>query len=284
MGDPRQANGNFAANSGPGQAGGTSNVGGAGGKAGTSTDPGANSGSGAQGTGIVNGNPDSKLRGTQGGKMAAVPRVPGVPSGAASGGSSNDSSAGGDSSGGTQSGGSAGASSMSMSGQQGGGGSSSSQDITMPQQQTPAIGMPSLNLQKRKPDSLAKQRGSDWALPDASHSSVPVSRPVVLECRADRLLIMTDDGKSVAQEIPLGPKTTDAVDELRSAVWDHMKSWGAAGKGLYWKPTLSVRVAPDGRARFDELQALFIDSGLDLHESTRTAAPPPPPKKRWWKS
>ncbi len=153
----------------------------------------------------------------------------------------------------------------------------------MPPQQSQTVGMPSLNFQKKQPDSLAKSRGRDWALPDASASSVPVSRPVVVECRGDRLLIMADDGKTVDREIPFNGKTADSVDELRTAVWAHMKGWGGAGKNLYWKPTLSVRVAPDGRARFDELQGLFADSGLDMHESTRTAAPPPPPKKRWWK-
>jgi hypothetical protein len=150
-----------------------------------------------------------------------------------------------------------------------------------PQSQT--VGMPSLNFQKRQPDSLAKSRGRDWALPDASQSSVPVSRPVLIECRADRIVIIADDGKSTSQEIQFSQKTTDSVDELRTAVWAHMKGWGSAGRGLYWKPTLSVRVTPDGRARFEELQGLFADSGLDMRESTRTAAPPPPPKKRWWK-
>ncbi len=118
------------------------------------------------------------------------------------------------------------------------------------QQQTVGLPMPSFNIQKgqRQPDSLAKSRGKDWALPDASHSSVPVSRPVVIECRGDRLVILSDDGKSISKEIPLAAKTGDSVDELRTAVWAHMKNWGAAGKGLYWKPTLSVRVAPDGRA------------------------------------
>ncbi len=156
----------------------------------------------------------------------------------------------------------------------------------MQSQQVPGF-MPSLTFQKDqnqpKPDSVAKRRGRDWALPDSSHNSAAVSRPVIVECRGDRLVILADDGKSVSQEIPLPGKTDDSVDELRTAVWAHMKTWGSAGKGLYWKPTLAVRVAPDGRARFNELQALLAESGLDVHESTRTAAPPPPPKKRWWK-
>jgi hypothetical protein len=153
----------------------------------------------------------------------------------------------------------------------------------MPPQQPPQIGIPSINLQKRQPDSLAKSRGRDWALPDASESSVPVSRPVVVECHGDRLTILADDGRSVSKEVRLGPRTTDSVDELRSAVWEHMRGWGAAGRGLYWRPTLSVRVAPDGRARFDELAGLFVDSGLDMHESARPAPAVAVPAKKWWR-
>src|SRR5262249_2580939 len=136
---------------------------------------------------------------------------------------------------------------------------------------------PSLNFQNRQPESLAKTRGRDWALQDASANTVAVSRPVVVECHPDRLRIVADDGRSISKEIQFGPSTDDSVDEFRTAVWDHMKGWGKAGRGLYWRPSLAVRVAPDGRARFTELQALFKDSGLDLHESVpkspATAAP-----------
>ena len=80
--------------------------------------------------------------------------------------------------------------------------------------------------------------------------------------------MLGDDGKTVVKQIPLNQNTEDAVDELVSSVWQQMKLWGAAGKGLYWKPTLSMRVAPDARSRFDELQTLLADSGLEFKESS----------------
>ncbi len=276
---------------------------GSGGQAGAAPGAGDADGPAANGTGIINGNANSNLRGTQGGKATKLPQISGLPTGNSGGSAQNPNAQGttpppdgatssGSTSSGSSGGGQSSSASNSPSGQSGqsvpGGqpGSGSSSDISMqpPSQQIPGL-MPSLNFQKGQPppESVAKKRGRDWALPDASHESAPVSRPVVVECRADKLVILAEDGKTVSQEIPLQGKTADSVDELRTAVWAHMKTWGSAGRGLYWKPTLAIRVPPDGRARFDELKALLADSGLDVHESARTAAPPPPPKKRWWK-
>ena len=79
--------------------------------------------------------------------------------------------------------------------------------------------------------------------------------------------MLGDDAKTIVKQIPLNQHTEDAVDELVSSVWQQMKQWGAAGKGLYWKPTLMLRVAPEARSRFEELQTLLADSGLGIEES-----------------
>jgi len=143
--------------------------------------------------------------------------------------------------------------------------------------QQSGLGMPNLNFgqQPQNPQQTGKhgkrgggQRPPGWGLPDAPETSTSVSRPVVIECWSDKLAIIGDDGKSISKQIPLNQHTEDAIDELVSSVLQHTKQWGAAGKGLYWKPTLSMRVAPEGRARFAELQTLLADSGLDVKEST----------------
>ena len=274
---------------------------GSGGASGNAPGSGTDTGPAANGTGLVLGNPNSNLRGTQGGQSVQVPQSPASLRTGGSGNSaqpnysssSNGSpgssgSSGGSSSGGQQnSGGQPSSGSQQSSGVQQGS-SGSNDPFQQPQQQQ--IGMPSFNFQKSndqsqppKRQSLAKSRGRDWALPDASASSVAVSRPVVVECHQDRLLILSDDGKSVVKEIRLGPQTADAVDELRTAMWDHMKTWGSAGRGFYWRPSLSARVSADGRARFGELQGLLVDSGLELTESTRpTPTAKAPPKKKGW--
>ncbi len=109
-------------------------------------------------------------------------------------------------------------------------------------------------------ESLAKTQGRNWALPDAGRGSVPITRQINVECHADRLVI----GQSGSDPIALGRRTEDSMDELRSAVWQHLDSWGIAGKGMYWSPVLKVRVAPDAQQRFRELQVLLDDSGLIL--------------------
>ncbi len=128
--------------------------------------------------------------------------------------------------------------------------------------------------------SLAKIVAADcWGLPDSKPSSVPVARPVVIQCFPDKLVILGDDAKTPVKTIAMGEHTEDSVDELVSSVWGQMKQWGAAGKGLSWRPTLTMRVAPDARpGRFEELQTLLADSGLEVKESTHKL---PVARKSW---
>jgi hypothetical protein len=112
--------------------------------------------------------------------------------------------------------------------------------------------------------SLAKTRGRGWALPDAAHGSVPITRPIRVQCLADRLVILSEDGRAEAKSIQLGPRNEDSIDQFISAVWEHMEDWGIAGKGMYWRPVLNVHVAPDAQQRFATLSALLEDSGLEV--------------------
>jgi hypothetical protein len=58
-----------------------------------------------------------------------------------------------------------------------------------------------------------------------------------------------------------------------------MKSWGIAGKGLYWRPTLLMEVKPGAADRYAEVKALLDDSGLDVHERQPHAAAAQPPAR-----
>jgi hypothetical protein len=136
---------------------------------------------------------------------------------------------------------------------------------------------------KSDADSLAKTRGRDWGLPDSTHSAVAISRPVFVECRADSLVILRDDRTTVEKEIPLPSHTQDSVDELVSSVWEHMKGWGSAGKGLFWRPMLVVDVKPGAADRYADLAALLSDSGLEIKQRQAAAIALPPPKKSWFR-
>lgn len=112
--------------------------------------------------------------------------------------------------------------------------------------------------------SLAEKRGRDWALRNAARGSVPITRPIRIECHAERLVILPEPGAAPAPPIPLEGRTSHSVDRLISAAWDHMEGWGIAGKGMYWRPVLRVRVAPGAEQRFDELSSLLEGSGFTV--------------------
>lgn len=116
----------------------------------------------------------------------------------------------------------------------------------------------------RQVESLAKHRGQDWGLPDAAGGSVPISRPIRIQCHHDRLVIVPEKGLGREKSVPLRPRTEESIDEFVSAIWDQMQSWGIAGNGMYWRPVLNVYVAPDAERRYAELDTLLDGSGLNV--------------------
>jgi len=114
------------------------------------------------------------------------------------------------------------------------------------------------------PKSLAERRGEDWGLRDAARGSVGVTRPIRIECHADRLVVLSDRNPADNKVVPLGPRTASSIDTFISAVWGHIEGWGIAGRGMYWRPVLQVAVAPDAEDRFADLAALLDGSGLTV--------------------
>jgi len=119
------------------------------------------------------------------------------------------------------------------------------------------------------PTSLADARGHDWALPQAAANAIAVVRPIRVDCYPDRLVLVPEQGLGRSKVIQLPPQTEAVIDEFVSAVWVYMQSWGIAGQGMYWRPLLSVRVAPGAESRFEQLRTLLEDSGLRVERKTR---------------
>ncbi len=128
-------------------------------------------------------------------------------------------------------------------------------------------------------ESMAQKRGKNWGLPESSPRSTPLTRPIQLYVSRDQLTLFSDRGLPDKQIVFSG-KTEDAVDTLVAQIWDHVKTWGLAGRGMYWKPVLSVHVAPDGAARFNELKQLLANSGLELNGKQIQLATPAQPTQR----
>ena len=120
---------------------------------------------------------------------------------------------------------------------------------------------------------MAKTRGRDWGLPESGNRQSAATRPILIECYNDRLVILGESASELPKEIRLHEKTQESMDEFVSDVWTHMKGWGPAGKGLYWKPTLWMDVRPGAADRFAEIKTLLDGSGLEVHEAPAACRP-----------
>lgn len=118
--------------------------------------------------------------------------------------------------------------------------------------------------QKQKPISLAETRGRNWGLASAVRSSNPITRPIHILCESDKLVIRPDKPSDPPVVVPVPMRTDESVDQLVTAVQDRIKTWGIAGRGLYWRPQLILEVGHSGEGRFAELEALLADSGFDI--------------------
>jgi hypothetical protein len=233
---------------GDGASGGTGNAPSSGSQRGPDGQP---NGSGQQnGSGNQSAGSTTKTYGSQGGRDTQG-MVGQTGSGAAgSGGSSGSGSPGGGSSGGSSSPISAG---------------------------SPAPNFDSSPVSKTQ--SMAKSRGRDWGLPDASPAAAAATRPILVECHNDRLVIIPESRNQLPKEVRLGAQAQESMDEFVSGVWQHMKGWGMAGKNLYWRPTLVMDVKPGAADRYAEVKSLLADSGLDVHERRAQVATPPATQK-----
>lgn len=131
-------------------------------------------------------------------------------------------------------------------------------------------GMPSpslnfnANQQQRNSRKLANERGRNWAVQNNTVASVPITRPIRIECYNDRLILVPDARDQQPQVIPMTNRTDEAVDQLVAAVRVHTQGWGLAGRSMYWKPQLMLDVKPKAESRAADLQVLLADSGLDV--------------------
>lgn len=114
--------------------------------------------------------------------------------------------------------------------------------------------------------SMAESRGSNWALRDRAPSRANAyTRPVRVTLTPAELYILPDahSGRPV-QTIKLQGATVEHVETLVEAVQRQIDGWGSAPVRGYWRPVLSVQVAPGAERRFEELRVLLDDSGLEV--------------------
>jgi hypothetical protein len=120
-----------------------------------------------------------------------------------------------------------------------------------------------------KIQSVAGKRGVDWAVDKNARAAIPIRRTIRVLVRNDRFSVLPDDAtpatpSSGGREVVLKDSTAAHVDDIVKAVQDHVKNWGIAGDGLYWRPVLLVQTTSGGERRADELEQLLKESGIEL--------------------
>jgi hypothetical protein len=103
------------------------------------------------------------------------------------------------------------------------------------------------------------KRNKDWALRGKPSRSVPVRRTIRVVVRDDQVAILPE-GKVVHFK----GDTVQSVDEFVKQVQGQIEGWGIAGNGLYWRPVISLTIAPDGQRRAGDLARLLKNSGLEI--------------------
>ena len=140
-------------------------------------------------------------------------------------------------------------------------------------------GATSTRVEATAPKKPASDRPSARENPNAIRISDELRRPsqqglergIRVLCSADALVFPKQPGLraettvSLAADAPLA-----AVErELTDAIVLCVKSWGVAGRNMYWAPFLKVEVASNGEKRFRELSEFCRTQGLTVVRADR---------------
>jgi len=127
----------------------------------------------------------------------------------------------------------------------------------------------------RTPSAVWPNRAARMGLPGDHQRGRGVTDPFGCLLR-HYLVVMREPGERLpSQLICAGLSHASAVDLLVTTIHQSIDSWGIAGRGMYWRPTLVLEVAPNGKPA-QRSRELLADSGIDVREKGSGAAPPPP--------
>jgi hypothetical protein len=140
----------------------------------------------------------------------------------------------------------------------------------------PSGGSNSLSLTRPASEGMAS-RGGNWAFGGGhQQSQIPVRRAIRVVVRQNRLSVLPDRYEmsgagwigSGGRDVKLQGPTRLALDELVAGLREHVEQWGIAGSGLYWRPVLALKVAPDGQSRARDLVRLLENSGIEIRDTS----------------
>ena len=117
---------------------------------------------------------------------------------------------------------------------------------------------------------IATARGKNFAVPKSKRGMTGVTRYLRVAVLTDRLVILPESGEDRAPRvILLENQMQPQIDRFLAEMWKHVETWDIALPGGYWKPILSVEVAPGSEQRFQELATLLQDSGIRVERKRR---------------
>ena len=93
-----------------------------------------------------------------------------------------------------------------------------------------------------------------------------LERGIRVLCAADQIVFPKQPGLRAATSVSLADAASlaDVERELSDAIVFCVKSWGVAGRNMYWAPFLKVEVASNGEERFRELSEFCRTQGLTV--------------------
>jgi hypothetical protein len=103
---------------------------------------------------------------------------------------------------------------------------------------------------------------ADWALRNARSHAAAISRPVHIDCYADRVVIAPEQPGGEPHVIVCDNDSQRNADKLVAAIWEVMDTWGMAGREMYWRPVLNFYVTPGAEPRMFEMTRALDGSGL----------------------
>ncbi len=98
----------------------------------------------------------------------------------------------------------------------------------------------------------------DGEAEEDGRSGIPIRRTIELAVDADQIVFPS--GETIEF---VGPTRTHAP-QVAAALKRHAGSWGIAGQGFYWKPSLILNTAANGQARANELAQLLRGAGIKV--------------------
>ncbi|MCA9129745.1 MAG: hypothetical protein KDB22_21815 [Planctomycetales bacterium] len=121
--------------------------------------------------------------------------------------------------------------------------------------------------------SVAASHGRDWAWSQGPSLRTSVVRSIKFRCAQDHWLLLPDaSGRSREVRIDFDGSPVERAEQLAELIRQRVASWGLALEGGTWKPVLQVEVEPNAEWRFEQLQRLFENSGLEIRRQESTPA------------